>query len=176
MSEFRTRTRQAARRVTAGLPALALTAALAFPLPALAYEVVEESEERVIYSVEGDFDHYFEMVEFAIETEGLVINNVGHIADMLDRTAGQESGEGIYLNGRSVDFCSATYSRATMEADPHNITFCPYVIAIYELAAEPGTIYMSYQRVPQIGDEASQESLGDVNELVDRIVTEALMF
>lgn len=139
-------------------------------------ETVIETEERVVYSTEGEFDFYYEMIQDSIAAEGLVINNRGYIADMLDRTAGEESGEGIYLNGMSVDFCSATYSRATMEADPHNITFCPYVIAIYELSDEPGTVYVGYQRVPEIGDEASEEALRDVNELVDRIVQNALSF
>ena len=143
---------------------------------AQAFETVVEDEHRVIYSIEGEYDFYFEMVEEAIATQGLVINNIGYIADMLDRTADREKGEGIYLNGKSVEFCSATYSRATMEADAHNITFCPYVITVYELSDEPGTVYMGYQRVPEIGDDASRQSLADVNELVDTIVQDALSF
>ncbi|WP_019626064.1 DUF302 domain-containing protein [Thioalkalivibrio sp. ALJT] len=141
-----------------------------------AYETIMETDERVIFKTEGEFDFYFEMVEEAIASEGLVINNVGHIANMLDRTGGHEKGEGIYLNGRSVDFCSATFSRATMEADPHNMLFCPYIITVYELSAEPGTIYMGYTPVPEIGDEESKQSLRDVNQLVERIVKEALAF
>ncbi|MGM0552919.1 MAG: DUF302 domain-containing protein [Pseudomonadota bacterium] len=163
-------------------PALAAGLALGslfVPGSALAFgepETVIETEERVVYSIEGEFDFYFEMVQEAIAAEGLVINNMGHIADMLDRTSDQEQGEGVYLNGMSVDFCSATYSRATMEADPHNITFCPYVIAVYELSDEPGTVYMGYQRVPETGDSDSEEALRDVNALVDRIVQNALSF
>lgn len=163
-------------------PALAVGLALGSLFaagPALAFdapETVIETEERVVYSIEGEFDFYFEMVQDAIASEGLVINNMGYIADMLDRTAGHEKGEGIYLNGMSVDFCSATYSRATMEADPHNIAFCPYVIAVYELSDEPGTVYMGYQRVPEIGDADSEEALRDVNALVERIVQNALSF
>ncbi|MFO7953231.1 DUF302 domain-containing protein [Thioalkalivibrio sp.] len=143
---------------------------------ASAYETVMETDERVIFKTEGEYDFYFEMVEEAIASEGLVINNVGHIADMLDRTAEQESGEGIFLNGRSVDFCSASYSRATMEADPHNMLFCPYIITVYELADEPGTVYMGYTPVPEVGDEESKESLRNVNDLVERIIKEALAF
>lgn len=149
----------------------AASAAHAFDL-----EPVIENEQRVVYSTEGQFDFYFQMLEEAITAEGLVINNRGHVADMLDRTAGQEHGEGIYLHGMTLDFCSATYSRATMEADAHHMTFCPYVIAIYEMTEEPGTIYVGYQRLPEIGDEASQKSLRDVNELLDRIVNNALAF
>ncbi|WP_018868195.1 MULTISPECIES: DUF302 domain-containing protein [unclassified Thioalkalivibrio] len=156
--------------------ALALSAGLALGATASAYETVMDTDERVIFKIEGDFDHYFEMVEEAISAEGLVINNVGFIANMLDRTAGQESGEGIYLDGRSVDFCSATYSRATMEADPHNMVFCPYIITVYELTDEPGVVYMGYTPVPEVGDKESKESLRAVNELVERIIKEALAF
>lgn len=156
--------------------AAALGLGLAISGTASAYETYMETDERIIYKTEGEFDFYFEMIEEAIGSEGLVINNVGHIADMLDRTGGHEKGEGIYLNGRSVDFCSATYSRATMEADPHNMLFCPYIITVYELSDEPGTIYIGYTPVPEIGDKDSKKSLRDVNELVDRIVKEALAF
>jgi uncharacterized protein (DUF302 family) len=156
--------------------ALTLSAGLALGATASAYETVMETDERVIFKIEGEFDHYFEMVEEAIASEGLVINNVGYIADMLDRTAGQESGEGIYLNGKSVDFCSASYSRATMEADPHNMVFCPYIITVYELTDEPGVVYMGYTPVPEVGEKDSKKSLRDVNELVERIIKEALSF
>ncbi|WP_018864247.1 MULTISPECIES: DUF302 domain-containing protein [Thioalkalivibrio] len=156
--------------------ALTLSAGLALGATASAYETVMETDERVIFKIEGDFDHYFEMIEEAISAEGMVVNNVGHIASMLDRTANQERGEGIYLEGRSVEFCSATYSRATMEADPHNMVFCPYVITIYELTDEPGTIYMGYSPVPEVGEKDSKKSLRDVNELVERIIKEALAF
>ncbi|WP_026278833.1 MULTISPECIES: DUF302 domain-containing protein [unclassified Thioalkalivibrio] len=156
--------------------ALTLGAGLALGATASAYETVMETDERVIFKIEGEFDHYFEMVEEAIASEGLVINNVGYIANMLDRTAGQESGEGIYLNGKSLDFCSASYSRATMEADPHNMVFCPYIITVYELTDEPGVVYMGYTPVPEIGEEDSKKSLRDVNELVERIIKEALSF
>jgi uncharacterized protein (DUF302 family) len=158
--------------------ALILLPALLLSLPAaLAQEVVLETEERRIYSIEGEFDFYREMLESAITDEGLVINAVGRIAAMLERTGGDlGAGERMYRNGESLEFCSAVYSRRMMEADLHSIVFCPYVIAIYELEAEPGTIYLGYQRMPIVGDENSRKALQDVEDLVDRIVNNAMAF
>lgn len=152
--------------------------ALLLVLPsAQAQELVLETDDRRIYAIEGEFDFYREMVESAITDEGMVINAVGRIAEMLDRTGGDiGAGESIYLHGESLEFCSAIYSRRMMEADPHSIVFCPYVIAIYELVQEPGTIFIGYQRVPIVGDEASRNALQDVEDLLDRVVNNAMAF
>jgi uncharacterized protein (DUF302 family) len=154
------------------------TLALLLAAPAVQAQVLAlETDERRIYAVEGEFAFYREMVESAITDQGMVVNAVGLIAQMLDRTGGDlGTGERIYLNGESVEFCSAIYSRRMMAADPHTIVFCPYVIAIYELADEPGTIYVGYQRVPIVGDEASRTALQDVEDLLERVVTNALAF
>lgn len=158
--------------------AVLATLALLLALPAAqAKELALDTEDRRIYAIEGDYDFYREMVESAIAGEGMVINTVGHIAEMLDRTGGDLGAEGsIYLHGESLEFCSAIYSRRMMEADPHSIVFCPYVIAIYELSAEPGTVYVGYKRVPIVGDEETRAALENVEELLDRVVDNATAF
>ena len=143
-----------------------------------AQERVIDTEDRRTYAVPGgDFAFYREMVESAIADQGMVVNNVGRIAEMLDRT-GADLGGGtqLYLHGESIEFCSAIYSRRMMEADPHSIVFCPYVIAVYELAAEPGTVYIGYQRLPRVDDPATQQALQDVETLLERIVQAAMEF
>jgi uncharacterized protein (DUF302 family) len=152
--------------------------ALLLALPAAqAQELVLETDERRIYSITGEFDFYREMVESAITDEGMVINAVGRVAEMLDRTGADLGiGEQVYLNGESLEFCSALLSRRMMEADPHSIVFCPYVIAIYELVDEPGTVYVGYQRVPIVGDEATRKALQDVEDLLDRVINNAMAF
>ena len=153
------------------------TLVLLLILPATqAQEMVLETDDRRIYATEGEYAFYREMLESAITDEGLVINAVGNIAAMLERTAADLGGEKLYLHGESLEFCSAVYSRRMMEADPHSIVFCPYVIAIYELATEPGTIYIGYQRVPIVGDETSRKALQDVEDLIDRITNNAMAF
>ena len=55
-----------------------------------------------------------------------------------------------------------------MEADPHNIGFCPYVINIYVLPAEPGRVYVSYRKFP------ASQAMRPAARLVEEIVKEAL--
>ncbi len=158
--------------------AILATLALLLAVPAAqAHELVLDTDDRRIHAIEGDYDFYREMVESAIIGEGMVINAVGRIAEMLERTGGDLGAEErTYLRGESLEFCSAIYSRRMMEADPHSIVFCPYVIAIYELAAEPGTIYIGYQRVPIVGDDETRAALEDVEDLLERVVSNATAF
>ena len=73
-----------------------------------------------------------------------------------------------------MEFCSAALSRDTMEADPRNIVFCPYAIAIYALPKERGRIYVSYRKPAAIGSGKSIKTLRAVEKLMDDIVREAL--
>ena len=40
----------------------------------------------VIFKAQGNYEEVRDFIRMGIESEGLVINNVGHIADMLERT------------------------------------------------------------------------------------------
>lgn len=136
---------------------------------------VTKTDIRVTYKVKAKFDDVRDQLKTAINGKGIKINNVSHIGEMLIRT-GKDLGykKVVYANAQAFEFCSATHSRFTMEADPHNIVFCPYIISVYELADEKGQVYMSYRRPNIIGSEASKKSLQDVEKLIDDIVQEAL--
>jgi uncharacterized protein (DUF302 family) len=141
-----------------------------------------ETDTVVHYSVQGRFENVVEDVKNAIESRGLVIDHTSHVAKMLDRT-GKDMGKTRKMYGNDegwvFSFCSATLSRGTMEADPHNIVFCPYTIAVYTLLAphlaEPSEVHVAYRR-PQrpAASPASRASLQEVEELLDGIVREAL--
>lgn len=129
-------------------------------------------------TVDTPYELVREGLELAITGRGLVINNVAHIGDMLSRTGedvGAEQGA-IYEQAEAVEFCSATVSRDTMAADPHNIVFCPYVIAVYVTADDPETTHIAYRRPTLVGDEASRKSLEAVDQLLGEIVEEAAAF
>lgn len=102
---------------------------------------------RVNRKVAGNFADTREAVVMAIENRGLVINQVSHIGEMLDRT-GTELGLGgkIYDQAEIIEFCSAKLSRKMMEADPHNIVLCPFTIAIYTLPGKTGESWVGYRR------------------------------
>jgi uncharacterized protein (DUF302 family) len=156
------------------LAVLALFTLAALSQAALAKGPDLETEHMRVYSVPGEFETYREGLEMAITNRGIVVNNVAHIAAMLQRTAADVGGEAIYKEGQAYEFCSATVSRHMMEADVHNIVFCPYIVAVYVTEAEPDIVYVSYRRPVPVGSEASRESLRAVEDLLEDIVQETL--
>ena len=127
------------------------------------------------YTVKGAFEDVRDKVVFTIEGRGLVINNTSHIGDMLERT-GKDLGAGkqIFLKADALEFCSATLSRTMMEADPHNIVFCPYTINIYVLPADPKTVHLSFRKPDLVGSAQSKKSLKAVEDLLNSIIKEAI--
>ncbi len=128
-----------------------------------------------LYTSKRNFDTVKEDVEIAITNRGLVIDHTSNIGAMLDRT-GKDLGttKPIYGNAGSMQFCSASVSRRTMEADPTNIVFCPYIIVYYTLHQDPKTVYVGYRRPVPAGSEASRASIKEIEDLLDGIVKEAL--
>jgi uncharacterized protein (DUF302 family) len=148
--------------------ALAAGAALYGTAPANAAEVA-------VRSATGEFKEVKERVLHAIENRGLVLNYTSRIGAMLERT-GKDIGaaQRIYREAEMLEFCSAKVSRDTMEADPRNIAYCPYAIAIYTLPKEKNRVYVAYRRVDTAGAGKSTKPLGAVNKLLADIVAEAL--
>ena len=120
-------------------------------------------------SVKGSFDDVRARVVFEIENRGLVLNYTAHVGDMLERT-GKDLGKTkpIFGNAQVLEFCSAQVSRQAMEADVHNIAYCPYTIAVYTLPREPGRVYVSYRKPP------ATPSMQGVAKLLETIVHDAL--
>ena len=140
-----------------------------------AVEPLLRKDHVVLYKVKDTFASVRENLELAITDRGLVVNNVSHISKMLART-GKDLGadKQVYVDAESLEFCSATASRNMMEADPTNIVFCPYIISVYTLPNEAGTVYVAYRRPQAVGSKASQDSLRAVETLLDTIASEAL--
>jgi len=131
--------------------------------------------DLVVRSTKGEFGDVKERVVHAIENHGLVLNYTARIGAMLERT-GKDTGAArrIYGDAEMLEFCSARLSRDTMEADPRNIVFCPYSIAIYTLPKEKDKVYIAYRRPGETGSERSVKSLRAVDKLLSDIVAEAL--
>lgn len=128
-----------------------------------------------IHSLKGDYDEVKERVVMAIESRGLVIDHTAHVGAMLERT-GKDIGRDrqVYLKADVIEFCSAGVSRATMEADPRNLVFCPYAIALYVLPAEPDRVYLVYRKPLATGSAQSMKALREVGKLLDGIMRDAL--
>jgi uncharacterized protein (DUF302 family) len=127
------------------------------------------------YSVAGKFDDVLEYIKLSISEKGIKINTIAHIAEMLDRT-GKDVGatKQVYLHGQAVEFCSSTVSRTMMEADPHQIIYCPYIIYIYVLPDDPDTVHVAYRLLPAPQDKAANDSLRAVEKLLDEIISSAV--
>jgi len=124
--------------------------AVIFSLPA----PVARSADYELYSTRGGFADVRQDLEDAIINRGYVIDFKGAIGTMLARTRNDVgSSKKLYKNAEFLIFCSAKLSRATMEADPHNIAFCPYAMVVYELSKSPGTIYVSHRNLKSSGSK-----------------------
>ncbi|MTI43188.1 uncharacterized protein DUF302 [Roseibium hamelinense] len=92
-----------------------------------------QAEEPFTYAFDGSFEDATFAVENAIVGQGLVIDYVSHVGDMLNRTGEDVGSEAmIFKNADIFLFCSAVISRQVMEKDPMNITHCPYGIFVME--------------------------------------------
>jgi uncharacterized protein (DUF302 family) len=134
-----------------------------------------EPDHLKLYTATGTFEDVREDVALAIEKYGLVLERPLHIGEMLERT-GKDLGtpKPIYAKAEALQFCSATISRRTMEANPTNIVFCPYTIVVYTLHFDPKRVFVGYRRPTPVGSAESQASLREVEALLDGIVRDAL--
>ena len=120
----------------------------AYGLPAL-------SQERYTRTVEAEFDDVFFDLKEQIIGLGLVIEHIGHIDKMLERTAlvvtgSKDMGDNAYMQAKYLQFCSASLTHETIGKDPANISICPYVLYIYEHIKTPGMVVVGY-RNPDFG-------------------------
>lgn len=110
--------------------------------------------------------------------QGLVIAHKSNIAEMLNRT-GKDIGimKQTYSHSYVIEFCSASLSRATTDANPNNVVFCPFSISIFQLKNEPKKVHISYLNISKIVDPedvASVKSLKAVEDLLALIVEEVI--
>ena len=127
------------------------------------------ADEIARHSAQGSYEDVKDAVAAAIEAKGLVIDRVAHVGDMLERTAKDVGAtRRLYGEAEVLEFCSARISRVMMEADPHQLAFCPYTIAVYTLPGTPGTVYVSYRKPPRA------PGMDGVHTLLEEIVREAL--
>ena len=122
------------------------------------------AETAITTPFDGSFDDATFAVESAILGQGLVIDHVSHVGDMLNRTAADVGSDRQLFKAADVFlFCSAVVSRAVMEADPLNIAHCPYGIFVTETEAGVTVGYRDYPDGP----------MQQVEDLLQRIVSDA---
>jgi uncharacterized protein (DUF302 family) len=126
-------------------------------------------------SAKGSFDEIKQLLVVAIENQGLVVDHLSKVGEMLDRT-GKDLGakRQIYERAEVLEFCSANYSRQIMEADHRLLSFCPFGIGIYTLPGEKDTVHLVYRRLqPEGVSSAAAEALRRIDTILRAIAQEA---
>ncbi|SEO70684.1 hypothetical protein SAMN04490248_11011 [Salinihabitans flavidus] len=128
------------------------------------------AEEARTYTTDTAYEDVAFGVENAITNQGLVIDHVSHVGDMLERTKGDVGSDvTLYLNAKVFTFCSAQVSREVMEADPMNLQYCPYGIFVMQTAENPDETVVGYRVMPE-------GPMKKVEKMLDEIVQSALEF
>lgn len=108
------------------------------------------AQDMVTYTTDQSFDDVMFGLENAIINQGLVIDATSHVGDMLERTKGDVGAEQtLYIKADVLSFCSATVSRAVMEADPMNIAYCPYNIFVAVSPDQPDQTMIGFRTFPE---------------------------
>ncbi|WP_291727823.1 DUF302 domain-containing protein [Leisingera sp. F5] len=125
------------------------------------------AQDMVSYTTPLSFDDVTFGLESAVTNRGLRIDHISHVGDMLERTRADVGSDIVLFEHAQVfSFCSAKLSRQVMEANPMNITFCPYDIFV---AQPPGAENVT------IGFRAFPEGeMQVIHDLLDGIVQEAI--
>ena len=133
-----------------------------------------------IAKVNASFEDVFSELQDVVINKGLVIDLVGHVDKMIERTAEatgsvtETGSKSPYLNAKYVLFCSAKLTQRAISASPENLGICPYVIFAYETKAQPGVIHVGY-RLPIFGPSRTSKKISkDITEFLQTIVNETV--
>ncbi len=118
------------------------------------------AQEAHVSVYDGTFDDAKFELEQAIVAQGLVIDLVSHVGDMLSRTATDVGSDVTIFDDAVVyAFCSAQISRQVMEADPANLVHCPYTIYVAERDEE---VTLGYRDFPDGPMQVVEDLLGEI--------------
>jgi hypothetical protein len=60
-----------------------------------------------------------------------------------------------------------------MEADPHAIVMCPYIIAVYTVPNDKH-VYLAYRKLPATQNPALKQALAGVEKMLTEIIQDAM--
>jgi hypothetical protein len=132
-----------------------------------------------IYTRAGEFEHVRDDVKDAIIGKGFVIDYVGHLNAMLERTAEATGSitplgaKSPYKNAQYMQFCPAKLTHEAVSATPFAIANCPIAIFVYEVATDPGKIHVGYRLPVNTPSRLMQQVNEKLIALLDSIAKEA---
>ena len=126
------------------------------------------AQDVITYTTDESYDDVIFGLENAILDEGLVIDGLSHVGNMLERTrADLGSDITIFLHADVYSFCSAVLSRQVMEVNPLNVQFCPYDIFVMQRPESPNETTIGYRAYPE-------GEMKIIEALLDRITRSAI--
>ncbi|MEQ3673411.1 DUF302 domain-containing protein [Pseudophaeobacter sp.] len=142
------------------------TVAASFAMNTLLFTPAQ-ADDMVSYTTGLDYGDVTFGLESAITDRGFVVDHISHVGEMLERTRADVGSDVVLFQQADVySFCSATLSRQVMEADPMNITFCPYDIFVAQRPGED-SVTVGFRSFPEGAMQVIQT-------LLDEIVQEAI--
>lgn len=128
------------------------------------------ADDAILYEFDGSFDDATFLTKEAIIGQGLTIDYVSHVGDMLARTKDDVGGsKDLFQNAEAYLFCSAAISRRVMEKDPMNVAHCPYSIFVIQMPGDDGEIFIGHRDLPE-------GAMQEVEDLLRKIAEEATSF
>jgi len=147
---------------------------LAFCLSLFSFASGAAAKGDRVKIVQGSYEEVFQNLQDAVIDAGLVIDYVGHVDRMLDRTAtAVDNGTSPYLHARYLQFCSAPLTHKAVSADVNNFAICPLVVFAFETKASPGNVSMGFREPAMVKSSRSQAVAADLNALLKSIIDAA---
>lgn len=157
------------------MPILRLAAlVLASFLVATSARAAEEPGSRV-HAKTGKYEDVRDDLKDAIINRGFVIDHVGDLSAMLERTAeAVENAKSPYLKAEFLQFCPLRLTHEAAAASPLAIANCPVAIFVYEAASAPGEVLVGYRLPPATTSSALRQINEKLTALLNEIAQEAV--
>ena len=132
------------------------------------------------YTTQGAFNDVMQDLQDAVVNRGYVIDFVGHVDAMLERTSEtvgsvtEAGSKSPYINAKYVQFCSAKLTHEAISASPMNLTICPNVVFAYETRSAPGKVTVGYRRPAGGPSKKTRKILAKIEDMLDGIAKEAV--
>lgn len=121
------------------------------------------AQDVITYKTSDSFEDVAFGLESAILDQGLLIQGVSHVGDMLDRTGADVGSDvTVFLAADVYSFCSAILSRKVMEIDPMNLKYCPYNIFVAQMPDAPDETIIGFRTFPEGPMQEVQTLLDDI--------------
>jgi len=141
------------------------------------YPLVSSASDQGIQikTVDGSYEEVFQTLQDAVIDRGLVIDYVGHVDKMLERTAAVAGKEGTpYLHARYFQFCSAPLTHEAVSADVSNLAVCPLIVFAFETKAAPGKISVGFRELGMSTSSGSRADTAKLNSLLQSVIDAAV--